>query len=284
MLTGGDKMYVFSHEKSQTRWIVACKGLQAYKEPDGEALGELPNWSMALGKTFLYEVERTDGWMKYELMPHCKAKMDETLHTGWVPMSMNGEATLETWAKHGWDRCCYVHGDKKGYNQLYLEKEDGQTEDELFDSLRDFDEANYLMTAAIAKEEKSVRNGLSPMHSYSLLRVVQAGGFKMICLRNPHARNEWKGPWSDQSDEWEKHPEVAADLQTDPEKFDKDGIFWMDFQDFLKVFDGIGVMAKSLPGKRAEFRLDLGDDWNTIDISFRPECFQLRIMQIPQPL
>ena len=260
MLTGGDKMYVFSHEKSQTRWIVACKGLQAYKEPDGEALGELPNWSMALGKTFLYEVERTDGWMKYELMPHCKAKMDETLHTGWVPMSMNGEATLETWAKHGWDRCCYVHGDKKGYNQLYLEKEDGQTEDELFDSLRDFDKANYLMTAAIAKEEKSVRNGLSPMHSYSLLRVVQAGGFKMICLRNPHGRNEWKGPWSDQSDEWEKHPEVAADLQTDPEKFDKDGIFWMDFQDFLKVFDGIGVMAKSLPGKRAEFRLDLGDD------------------------
>ena len=131
-------MYVFTHEKSQSRWIVAGKGLQAYSEPDGEALGELPNWSMALGKTFLYEVERSDGWMKYELMPHCKAKMDETLHTGWVPMSMNGEATLETWAKQGWDRNCYVHGDKKGYNQLYLEKEDGQTEDELFDSLQGF--------------------------------------------------------------------------------------------------------------------------------------------------
>ena len=43
-----------------------------------------------------------------------------------------------------------------------------------------------------------------------LLQVVEAGGKRMIKLRNPHAGNEWSGPFSDADGAWEEYPEVAA--------------------------------------------------------------------------
>ena len=257
MLTGGEKFHCLLQEKNQSRWMVACE-VEARKDPEGEVLGKLPKFHPALGKIFLYELETAGDWMKYEMMPHCKAKMDEKLHTGWVPMSLDGERSLEAYALHGWKHSCCILGDNLGKNQQWLEKDAAQTDKELFELLRECDESNYLMTATLWKS--SMRNGLSPQHSYSLLRVVDTGSFKMVSLRNPHGRNEWKGPWSDHSEEWEQHPEVAAALSCNPENFDKDGMFWMDLTDFLMVFDSVEIMAKALPGKRGEFRLDLGDD------------------------
>ena len=49
---------------------------------------------------------------------------------------------------------------------------------------------------------------------------------------------EWKGEWSDNSDMWEKHPEVKRFLR--PESKD-DGKFWISKEDFSNNFEAISI-------------------------------------------
>ena len=67
-------------------------------------------------------------------------------------------------------------------------------------------------------------SGLIAHHAYTLIHCIEVDGFKMLALRNPWGRTEWKGAWSDESEEWEAHPEVAKALKM---KADDDGLFWM---------------------------------------------------------
>ena len=64
---------------------------------------------------------------------------------------------------------------------------------------------------------------------------MEVGDFKMVLCRNSWGKTEWNGPWSDQSDEWQAHPEVAEALQVKTKDFDDDGLFWMEFSDFSSV-------------------------------------------------
>jgi len=54
---------------------------------------------------------------------------------------------------------------------------------------------------------------------------------------------EWDGDWSDNSDLWNKHPNIRLEMRN----FDTgtnakdDGVFYMSWDDFLKNFDGIDV-------------------------------------------
>ena len=77
----------------------------------------------------------------------------------------------------------------------------------------------------------------------------------MICMRNPWGRTEWKGRWSDGSEEWEEHPEVAAALE---QETDNDGIFWMEFSDWKSIWPGIQFM--DIPAKRSIFHAELDDE------------------------
>jgi len=62
----------------------------------------------------------------------------------------------------------------------------------------------------------------------------------MIRMRNPWGNEaEWNGPWSDSSPEWRYIPEEQkAEIGL---TFDRDGEFWMSFQDFLNHFDRVEV-------------------------------------------
>merc|ERR1711990_774902 len=99
--------------------------------------------------------------------------------------------------------------------------------------------------AATAKEKEKKNKGIVPGHAYSILKVRDVGGFKLLCLRNPWGSFEWKGDWSDASPLWKKHPLMRSQL-TDGGIFSKqsdkdDGIFWMSWPDFMRYFDGIDV-------------------------------------------
>jgi calpain-15 len=130
--------------------------------------------------------------------------------------------------------------------------------DGMFAKLVEYDKAGFALgagslgkdttrtdDAATAEEKKKKSNGIVPGHAYSILKVRDTGGFKLLCLRNPWGSFEWKGDWSDASPLWKKHPLMRSQL-TDGGVFSKqsdkdDGIFWMAWPDFLKFFDSVDV-------------------------------------------
>ena len=87
-------------------------------------------------------------------------------------------------------------------------------------------------------------NGLIDDHCYSIISLKEAPightrTLRMICLRNPHARGEWNGEWSDDSPLWDLNPlaQEACDFTPD----NNDGLFWLSFDDFLENFNAVEV-------------------------------------------
>ncbi|RYP22199.1 hypothetical protein DL767_009107 [Monosporascus sp. MG133] len=79
------------------------------------------------------------------------------------------------------------------------------------------------------------RNGIVELHAYSVLRAVEMDGQRLVLLKNPWGKFEWKGPWSDGSKEWT--PEWLIKLN---HRFGDDGAFWISYKDLLRkyqVFD-----------------------------------------------
>lgn len=54
----------------------------------------------------------------------------------------------------------------------------------------------------------------------------------MLHIRNPWGEGEWTGPWSDNSPLWEQYPDIKTELY---DVNADDGVFWMAFEDFVKV-------------------------------------------------
>ena len=79
--------------------------------------------------------------------------------------------------------------------------------------------------------------GIVQGHAYSILKLVQVDGVKLICLRNPWGQGEWTGDWADDSELWT----TRMKNMTGHKDFADDGIFWMDFNDFVHEFDSVYV-------------------------------------------
>ena len=79
--------------------------------------------------------------------------------------------------------------------------------------------------------------GIVQGHAFSILKMVEVDGLKLLCIRNPHGRGEWKGDWSDDSELWNNRMKNV----TGQKEFLEDGIFWMDFNDFVEEFDTIYI-------------------------------------------
>lgn len=110
-------------------------------------------------------------------------------------------------------------------------------------------ERNSLMGAAIETSaqtvQKTLPNGLITGHAYSITGFAKVNlpamrGLKLIRLRNPHGNSsEWKGAWSDRSEEWYQ-------LSSEERKrlnlvFDDDGEFWMTMEDFQANFTRLEI-------------------------------------------
>ncbi|CAJ0570707.1 unnamed protein product, partial [Mesorhabditis spiculigera] len=80
------------------------------------------------------------------------------------------------------------------------------------------------------------RDGLVMGHAYSItaLHTVQTshGEVVLVRIRNPWGNSkEWNGAWSDNAPEWDQ-----VDASARP-PFEKDGEFWMSFDDFYREFE-----------------------------------------------
>ena len=74
--------------------------------------------------------------------------------------------------------------------------------DSLFDEILKADQLNYVLTTNASKdatgEAKALEeDGLVDHHVYSLIAAFRLPNARLLKLRNPWGRFEWKGPWSD---------------------------------------------------------------------------------------
>ncbi|GFS03956.1 calpain-9 [Elysia marginata] len=90
---------------------------------------------------------------------------------------------------------------------------------------------NILLKYSCFQDEYDDYYGLVGGHAYSLVGVAQVGNSKLLRVRNPWGHGEWKGPWSDGSEEWASAPDSSI---KSPNK--DDGEFFVSLEDFLTYF------------------------------------------------
>ena len=73
--------------------------------------------------------------------------------------------------------------------------------------------------------------GVVQGHAYSILQVREVDSHRLLCMRNPWGKTEWKGPWSDGAPEWTPRYKNLLNQHDD-----NDGTFWIAFADFCRVF------------------------------------------------
>ncbi|RNJ53192.1 hypothetical protein D7B24_002271 [Verticillium nonalfalfae] len=102
-------------------------------------------------------------------------------------------------------------------------------------------------STGFASRGRGERNGIVEMHAYSVMKAVELNGERLVHLKNPWGKGEWKGAWSDGSKEWT--PEWLRQLN---HTFGDDGAFWISYTDLLKKYSMFDVT-----------RL-FGPDWTSI--------------------
>lgn len=78
-------------------------------------------------------------------------------------------------------------------------------------------------------------------HAYTISQKailnVRGREVRLLRLRNPWGRIEWKGAWSDHSSDWQQ---VSASVKESLEfKIANEGEFWICFDDFCRAFNSI---------------------------------------------
>jgi len=103
---------------------------------------------------------------------------------------------------------------------------------------------NKFIVTAASKSPSQILNkqsmGIVSDHAYAVLdaqEVSQANGTKekIVKIRNPWGRYEWKGAWGDNSPHWTSQIKKQVNYEVQ----DEDGIFWMNLADFYANFDQI---------------------------------------------
>lgn len=94
------------------------------------------------------------------------------------------------------------------------------------------------------KRQLRLRNGLITQHAYSITGLARVRGASgetpLVRLRNPWARGEWTGPWSERSWEWDGLS--ARDKELLSVRVTNDGEFWMSFDDFARHFTQLDLV------------------------------------------
>ncbi|CCW65413.1 unnamed protein product [Phytomonas sp. EM1] len=87
-------------------------------------------------------------------------------------------------------------------------------------------------------EARYARLGLRLHHGYTVLQLEEAGGRRLLRLRNPWGTGEeWTGGWAKSDSSWTTEPEIRAQCYRDGgEPSDPDGTFWMEWTDAVNTF------------------------------------------------
>lgn len=189
-----------------------------------------------------------------------------------------GEEKADVWTTQYYDAEAMRQDHEKWRNRtldpplITSNAAENKKNEEMFQLLAHYDNQNYVMTTASigAGIETKGQMGLIEGHEYSILEVHRVRGvqdyFELIHLRNPWGDTYYTGPWSRGSEEWKKYPGVCAALRP---RADPVGALWMDFKDYIRIFNVIHVSPKTVPFEKSvhmyakeEVNLIYGHDFN----------------------
>jgi len=99
--------------------------------------------------------------------------------------------------------------------------------------LQDFDKRNFIMLAATHGQGENKNDaGIISGHAYSVIRVIEfrhlGKQVRLLQLRNPWGKGEWKGDWSDESPLWTDELRQRYNVQTAD-----DGCFYIPLEAYL---------------------------------------------------
>ena len=127
--------------------------------------------------------------------------------------------------------------------------------DELWEKISQSDKEDHILTCITKFDENIEHFGLISGHSCTLVsafeRKVKGEDVKLLKIRNPWGYKEWSGKYSDGSPEWDDEMiKCFGDV-----KVKEDGIFWMEFSDYLKFFEEcLGDFSCQYPQKQSQIR------------------------------
>ena len=140
--------------------------------------------------------------------------------------------------------------------------------------LLSFKQSNFLMGAACGRQGASASHlesmGLISSHAYSLVDAVAESGYRLLKLRNPWGRVEWKGDWGDSSNKWTAEWRRKLDHDVDS----GDGMFWMSYEDFLLYFATIDVCKE----QSSWYSLTTTDVFSGAHLTTSSKMFELKVV------
>lgn len=128
--------------------------------------------------------------------------------------------------------------DITGAPTVYINLKNEEEEKTCLESIFHGDKKDFIMNASSkGKGEEKSPLGIIAGHAYTLVGAYTTStGVKLLKLRNPWGKGEWKGAWADDSDQWT--PQLKQELGwADAD----DGIFFMTYPDFKENFEAVTI-------------------------------------------
>lgn len=131
-----------------------------------------------------------------------------------------------------------------GYPCEMIEINDKQDFEIIWAQLLSYKDAGFLLGVSCGKsglsEEEFSRCGLLSNHAYSILDIKQYNQYRLLKIRNPWGHLSWNGKWSNKSTIWT--PQLRQAINgTNRANTEDEGIFWMEYDDFIQYFNTIDV-------------------------------------------
>ena len=105
-------------------------------------------------------------------------------------------------------------------------------------------------------------DGLIATHAYGVCGFTTVGDISLVKLQNPWGHSEWTGDWSDKSEKWTEHPEVAEFLKSNGGfSLEDEGSFFISRQDFVNNFTSF-LFNRVTPLRAADD--DGNEDWDSM--------------------
>lgn len=172
---------------------------------------------------------------KNEMLKFCHSK------TGVIwPMLLEkayAKAYGAYWNIGGAGAPCRALKDLTGAPTEFIKFKD-HTDDEIFNKILTADKKNYIMVSPTKGNPNEVQTdmGMIPFHAYTVISALKVKGEKLIKLRNPHGKGEWKGEWSDSSPKWTKALRKKHKVEDAV-----DGTFYMPLKNFKRNFIEVAI-------------------------------------------
>ena len=143
----------------------------------------------------------------------------------------------------------YNFEDKEGDDLINLKRK-------IIKNIQLADKKDCVISCSTKDDPNLDKVGLVPTHAYSILdflkiKTSQDNDVFLFKIRNPWAKVEWKGDWSDTSSLWDSKTKSQVQYE------DKDdGIFYINESDFFKFFNSVEICYLFLDSEEVIYEIE----------------------------